>query len=136
MAAVIACGALGLGLLGGTADSAPAAQPRWCANSVSWLQAMRRTGAIVRVKAPVARAVFADRARGRPTYIDLGAPAPSARRLTILILGRDRRNFPLPPHRMFSAGRLMCAHGIVERRHGAPQIRVQFWDAPAGEATF
>jgi hypothetical protein len=90
----------------------------------------------VRMKARVARSHFAVSARGRPTLIDVGRAAPNPHRVTVVIWGRHRLNFPLPPQRMFRRGRLICAHGIVQRRRGVARIQVEFWDATAGVATF
>jgi hypothetical protein len=120
----------------GEARSAPDSAPEWCGHSVSWAEARRSVGSVVRMKARVARAHFADAARGRPTFIDVGRAAPNPRRVTVVIWGRHRLNFPLPPQRMFRAGRLICAHGIVTRRRGVARIQVEFWDATAGVATF
>lgn len=131
----IALAALALVLAQAAPAPAPAA-PVWCRGSVSWQQASRQVGGVVRVKARVASARFADRAPGKPTLIDLGATAPNRGRVTVVIWGRSRLNFPQPPQRMFSPGRVMCAHGLVSRRRGVARIEVEFWDPGAAEATF
>lgn len=68
--------------------------------------------------------------------MDVGSAAPNPRRVTVVIWGRDRRNFPVPPQKMFRRGRLICAHGVVSRYRGVARIEVEFWDATAGVATF
>ena len=133
--AVVAAGLCAL--LAGAATPAPApAGFVWCRNGVAWQQAGRSVGSVVWLRGRVARARFALDAPGRPTYIDVGSAYPSPRRVTVLIRGRSRLNFPRPPQRMFSAGRLICAHGIVTRHRGAPEIEVEFWDPGADAATF
>jgi hypothetical protein len=131
-------GVLALLAVVGVGEARPAsdAAPEWCSHSVSWTEARRSVGSIVRMKARVARSHFAVSARGRPTFIDVGRAAPNPRRVTVVIWGRHRLNFPLPPQRMFRPGRLICAHGIVTRRRGIARIQVEFWDATAGVATF
>jgi hypothetical protein len=126
-----------LAVLGvGEARPASDAAPAWCSHSVSWAEARRSIGSVVRMRARVARTHFAVSARGRPTFIDVGRAAPNPRRVTVVIWGRHRWNFPLPPQRMFRPGRLICAHGIVSRHRGVARIQVEFWDATAGMATF
>ncbi len=67
----------------------------WCGGSESWLSARRDSGDYpLRVKARVARVTYASSSRGRPIFIDLGVAYPSPCRLTLVIWGKDRVNFP------------------------------------------
>lgn len=101
----------------------------WCGGSESVRSATRSAGGFpIRVKARVVRSYYASSAPGRPTYLDLGYAYPNPRRLTVLIWGRDRVNFPRAPERMFHAGTMICAQGLVSRYRGVAQIQVSLWD--------
>jgi hypothetical protein len=76
----------------------------WCKGGVSWSLARRNVGEPIRIRARVIRTYYAVTSAGRPTFIDLGHAYPSQNRLTILIWGRNRANFPRPPDRMFRPG--------------------------------
>jgi hypothetical protein len=110
----------------GAATLAPSA---WCGGSQSWQSARQDVGRLVRVRARVVRAFYAFSSSGRPTFLDLGHAYPSRSRLTILIWGRDRVNFPRAPERMFRRGTLLCGQGVVSTYRGVPQIEVALWDA-------
>jgi hypothetical protein len=83
----------------------------------------------VRVKARVSQATYARTSAGGPTFLDLGNRYPNRNRLTLLIWGRNRTNFPSAPERMFRRGRLVCAQGVVSTYRGVPQIEVAVWDS-------
>jgi hypothetical protein len=114
-----------------TAAAMPLRLTAWCGGSESWQSAGRKTGRLVRVKARVVSAVYARSSSGRPTFINLGHSYPNPNRLTLLIWGRNRANFPAAPERMFRRGRLVCAQGIVTRYRGVPEIEVAIWDPAA-----
>jgi len=80
------------------------------------------------VKARVTSTHYARSSRGRPTFIDLGRTYPDPRRVTIVIWGEDRTNFPQPPEQMFRRGRLICAQGAPSLYRGTVQIEVGVWD--------
>jgi hypothetical protein len=73
--------------------------------------------------------VYARSSNGRPTFINLGAAYPNPNRLTILIWGEDRPNFPRAPERMFGPGQTICAQGRVTLYRGVSEIEVALWDA-------
>lgn len=110
-------------------SAAPSRASAWCQGWESWQSAQRSVGELVRVKARVARSYFASSSRGRPTFLDLGRAYPSPSRLTIVIWGRNRVNFPRAPERMFRRGSTICVQGFVSRHRGAAQIEVALWDA-------
>jgi hypothetical protein len=83
----------------------------------------------IRVKARIVAVVYARSSSGRPTFIDLGHAFPNRNRLTLVIWGEDRLNFPAPPERLFRLGQLICAQGFVTSYRGVPQLRVSLWDA-------
>jgi hypothetical protein len=90
----------------------------------------------VRLKGRVARVHYARSAAGSPTFIDLGAAYPSQRRLTLVIWGRDRENFPASPERLFRKGQIVCAQGVPRLYRGAVQMEVGVWDAEARLMSF
>jgi len=101
----------------------------WCAGSETWKAARREPlGTPVKVKAKVIRVYYARYSSGRPTFIDLGARYPSRNRVTLVIWGENRVNFPRAPERMFPRGQAICAQGITDTYGGARQIEVALWD--------
>jgi hypothetical protein len=113
------------------AGAIPAASSNaWCRGAVSWQAARASSGELpVRVKAKVVSSVFASSSSGRPTFLNLGRNHPSPSRLTVVIWGRDRVNFPRAPERMFRAGTMVCVQGFVSRYRGVTQIEVALYDA-------
>lgn len=105
------------------------AQLGWCAGSQSWQSVRASVGIPIRVKARIARVTFASSSSGRPTFIDLGTAYPSRRRVTIVIWGRDRANFPAAPERMFRSGQTVCVQGVASMYRGVPQIAAGIWDS-------
>lgn len=129
--AALATLALGGVLAGssGAASGAPTTPTAWCGGSESWQSARRSDGDVpVRIKARVASVTYARSVRGAPTFIDLGKAYPSRSRLTLVIWGVDRPNFPLAPERMFRPGQTVCAQGFVTWYRGVAQIEVSVWD--------
>jgi hypothetical protein len=128
---LLACLCVALAVAGAVstgADASPSGTQAWCSHAISWQQARRSIGEMVRVKASVASAVYARSTNGRPTFLNLGHAYPSRNRLTVLIWGEDRVNFPYAPERMFARGRTICAQGFVSRYDGVPQIEVALYD--------
>jgi hypothetical protein len=130
------CAALALVSVG--LVSAPPATPHsaarssgsaWCNGSESWRAARASVGEPIRVRARVVRSYYASTTSGRPTFIDLGHAYPSRSRVTILIWGRNRVNFPRAPELMFRPGTLVCAQGVVELYRGVPEIEVVLYDS-------
>ena len=127
IAAVFVTAALAAGG-GSSAAAKPTRSSAWCAGSMTWKAARSQVGELVRVKARVVTAYYARSSRGRPTFLDLGYAYPNRSRLTLLIWGRDRVNFPSAPERMFRAGTMVCAQGVVSTYRGVTQIEVALWD--------
>lgn len=122
-----------LGLLAGSGQataetSTSAAGAAWCQGSQSWQSVRRSVGVPIRVKARVASVRYASSSRGRPTFINLGNAYPNPSRVTVLIWGEHRRNFPRAPERMFGRGQTVCVQGVAEMYRGSPEIEVSLWD--------
>jgi hypothetical protein len=112
-----------------TQDSNAARESKtWCAGGQSWSSVGRHLGDPIRVKARVASVVYARRSSGRPTFINLGRRYPHPKRVTLVIWGEDRANFPRAPERMFRRGMIVCAQGIPSLFRGVPQIEIAVWD--------
>jgi hypothetical protein len=129
LAAVLVVGSAAASHAAVTAPESAARTSGWCAGSVSWKAARSSVGQVVRVKARVASVAYARTSNGKPTFINLGAAYPNPRRLTILIWGRNRVNFPRAPERMFRPGQMICAQGRVTLYRGVAEIEVALWDA-------
>jgi hypothetical protein len=114
---------------GGSNTNASRATAAWCNGSQSWQSARRNLGEPVRVRARVVRSYYAASTSGRPTFLDLGRAYPSRGRLTVLIWGRNRTNFPQPPEQMFRRGTLICAQGVVTSYRGVAELEVALWDS-------
>jgi hypothetical protein len=110
------------------ASVSPARSSAWCSGAISWQSARQHVGQPVRVKARVVTAFYARSSRGRPTFLNLGYAYPDTRRLTVLVWGRNRVNFPRAPEQMFRAGTTICAQGVVKRYRGVAEIEVALWD--------
>jgi hypothetical protein len=122
--------------VGDTGDTTHAGATAWCGGSQGWQTVRSSLGLPIRIKARVASVAFASAERGRPTFINLGRPYPNRSRVTLVIWGRDRVNFPRPPERMFKPGQIVCAQGVATMYAGAPQIEVGLWDAKSRLLSF
>jgi hypothetical protein len=108
----------------------------WCSGSQSWTTARGSVGQPVRLKGRVASVFYARSSRGRPTFIDVGYAYPNLRRVTLVIWGSDRVNFPSPPERMFRRGQVICAQGVPNLYRSVVQIEVGIWDAESRLLSF
>jgi hypothetical protein len=57
------------------------------------------------------------------TMISLGGVSPG-QKMTILIKGTDRKNFPSPPEKLYT-GKTVCVKGPVEMQNGLPSVLVK-----------
>ena len=68
----------------------------------------------------VASTHHAQRSRGRPTFLNLGAPYPNPL-FTVVIWEEARASFPAPPEVAYS-GKRVCVSGLIGIYRGVPQI--------------
>ncbi|MGI8708456.1 MAG: hypothetical protein ACR2LG_09685 [Actinomycetota bacterium] len=108
----------------------------WCQGSQAWQSVRRHLGVPIRVNARVASVHYASSSNGRPTFINLGNRYPNANRVTVLIWGQNRRNFPRAPERMFRRGQTICVQGVAEMYRGSPEIEVSLWDPASHMLSF
>jgi hypothetical protein len=124
---MLAVVAVGLAAPAATVSSASAAPPAmlvrpsashassqaaaWCHGSQAWQTLRASVGVLVRVKARIAHVTYASATAGRPTFIDPGHAYPNANRLSLVIWGENRVNFPRAPERMFRPDRSSVLKG-------------------------
>jgi len=84
--------------------------------------ALQYVGQVKTVCGKVASTFFAGRSRGRPTFLNLDKPYPN-QTFTVVIWGRDRGKFEVPPEVLFM-GKEICVTGRITTYRGKPQITV------------
>ncbi len=94
------------------------------ANTISWNDAHRFVGQTKTVCGNVVRTTFAENTTGQPTYLDLGRAYPDPSRLSIVIWGNQRANFPTPPETMYR-NKTICVNGVIKTYQGVAQIEVR-----------
>lgn len=135
-AAAVACALIALAIGASAREAMASRQSTWCQGSQTWNSVRDSLGVPIRVKARIASVTYARSSWGRPTFLNLGNPYPSRSRVTLVIWGRDRGNFPQAPERMFKRGQVVCAQGMATIYRGAPQIEVGLWDAESRLLSF
>jgi len=111
--------ALALALLPAAgAAPAPAAETR-----LTPAEAAQHAGEPATVCGLVAGAKYAERSRGKPTFLDFEKPHP-AEVFKVVIWGADRAKFKQPPETLY-AQQQVCVTGRIELYHGAPEIIVR-----------
>lgn len=101
-----------------------AAAPDFGPDTVSWNDAKNFIGQTKTVCGNVVRTTFAESTKGQPTYLDVGRAYPDASRLSIVIWGNQRANFPTPPETLYR-GKTICVNGVIRTYQGVPQIEVR-----------
>lgn len=109
--------ALALALLP-AAGPAPAAELR-----ITAAEAAQHAGEQAKVCGLVAGAKYAERSRGKPTFLDFERPHP-AEVFKAVIWGTDRGKFKPPPETVYDQQEV-CVTGRIELYHGAPEIIVR-----------
>jgi DNA/RNA endonuclease YhcR with UshA esterase domain len=71
----------------------------------------------------VAGAKYADRSRGKPTFLDFEKPHPGEV-FKVVIWGSDRAKFKTPPETAYNQKRV-CVTGFIKLYRGAPEIVVR-----------
>lgn len=66
---------------------------------------------------------YADRSRGKPTFLDFEKPYPSEV-FRVVIWGSDRAKFAPPPETAFGQKRV-CVSGQIQQYRGTPEIIVR-----------
>jgi DNA/RNA endonuclease YhcR with UshA esterase domain len=134
LAAIGSSAAIAVPVLASAAER-PSTTTRLCTAASSWTTARRHVGQLVRIKGPIVSTNYAVGSNGSPTFLDMGRAYPSAGRVTLVIWGSDRSNFPFAPER-YLRGRTVCAQGTVRLYRGVPQITVSIWDGSESLLSF
>jgi hypothetical protein len=100
------------------AGPAAAAEPR-----ITPAEAAQHAGEQAKVCGLVAGAKYAERSRGKPTFLDFEKPHP-AEVFKAVIWGADRGKFKQPPETIYDRQQV-CVTGRIELYHGAPEIIVR-----------
>jgi hypothetical protein len=64
---------------------------------------------------------YASQSRGAPTFLNLGRPYPDPTRFTVVIWGRNLKNFPPQPVAYY-LGKVICVTGVVAEYQGGVEI--------------
>ena len=101
-------------------QQSPSHSSSCCSGAVSWQTARNLVGRSATVKGRVVGTKFASSSNGSPTFLDIGANYPSAKRVTVVIWIENRGKFGVPEARY--KGHTICVHGYVGEYAGAPEI--------------
>lgn len=103
------------------ADTAPSQElPN---GAIQWQEAYQHVGETATVYGTVADIEYAGASDGQPTFIDLGAAYPDPNRVTIVIWGEYRNNFPELPEIMYE-GKTLCVTGEIYLYRGVCNIMI------------
>lgn len=97
--------------------------PGYLEGVISWQDAPQHVGEHVEIFGTVAATNYSPKSDGQPTFIDIGEAYPSPNRVTAVIWGEDRGNFPSAPEDMY-AGRYIKVEGELYQYDGSYNIRV------------
>ena len=98
--------------------SVAAAEPR-----ITAAEAARHVGEQARVCGRVAGAKYAERSRGKPTFLDFEQPHP-AEVFKVVIWGADRGKFGRPPETVYDQ-KQVCVTGRIQLYRGTPEVIVR-----------
>jgi hypothetical protein len=101
----------------------PTATPVLCPGAIPWNEAINHVGEYATVIGPVVGATWAQEARGKPTFLNLGLPYPDPGRFTVLIWIDGRWNFDVAPEEAY-LGLTICVTGTIELYEGSPEMIV------------
>lgn len=107
------------------APASPAVlQGATCDNPLDWREAAGHIGQSAAVVGPIIQVTYKATAKGKPTWIDLGASFPSAQRLGLVVWGEHRAAFAQLLAQPLE-GRNVCVIGRIEQYKGVPRIELQ-----------
>ncbi len=84
-----------------------------CRGGITPEAATQRLNQEVTVIGPVVATGQDTNGQDTPTYLEMGAPFPDPKSLSIVILGANRNKFPAPPETLYK-GKTICVVGVVQ----------------------
>ena len=91
---------------------------------IPWDEACDHIGERTTVCGPVVSATWATGSKGKPTFLNIGAPYPDPGRFTVIIWGDYRGNFSQAPEDYYS-GKTICVTGLIIEYQGIAEIEVK-----------
>ena len=91
---------------------------------IRWDEACDHIGERTTVCGTVVSATWATGSKGKPTFLNIGAPYPDPDRFTVIIWGDYRGNFSQPPEDYYS-GKTICVTGLIIEYQGIAEIEVK-----------
>lgn len=92
--------------------------------AISYTEAKSHVGETIAVYGEVKASEYRSESNYQPTYIDLGAPYPDESRVTMVVWGEDRGNFPGAPESIY-LGRTVCVTGELYDYEGVVYVKVE-----------
>lgn len=93
------------------------------ADAIYWDQVSNYIGKRITVCGPVVDATYASATKGQPTFINLGKKYPDPDRFSILVWGKYRYKFSLPPESMYLE-KSVCVRGLIVTYKGQAEVEV------------
>ena len=90
---------------------------------IQWNEAKYNIGEWMTVCGPVVDTHYATTSNGKPTFLNIGEPYPNSDRITVVIWGDDRGNFPSPPENYYQ-GKNVGVTGLITEYEGIAEITV------------
>ncbi len=91
--------------------------------AIPWQEASQHIGETVTIYGLVKDSSYLRDSNGQPAYIDIGAAYPDDSRVTMVVWGEDRGNFPDNPEAMY-LGKTVCVTGELYAYEGATYVKV------------
>lgn len=91
--------------------------------AIEWSKASQYVGKTVTLYGKVVDTEYASSSNSRPTFLDLGAAYPDSSRLSVVIWGKNRKNFSSAPE-SFYKGKTIAVTGEVYKYDGVCNIEV------------
>jgi hypothetical protein len=91
--------------------------------AIDYTEAKSHVGETVAVTGEVKAAEYRSDSNQQPTYIDIGAPYPDESRVTMVVWGEDRSNFPGDPESIY-LGKTVCVLGELYEHEGVVYMKV------------
>jgi SH3-like domain-containing protein len=107
-----------------TPTPVPTGTPVPTPEAIPWNEALHWVDESMTVCGPVVDVFYSQRVSGSPTFLTLGERYPSADRVTVIIWGADRANFPGPPEELYR-DREICVRGRVRMNRDLYEITVR-----------